>query len=186
MKLKKIVTKAKDKYKKFEELTGQHWSAAFGLIYRIVHDKASAEDILQDTLIRAMDKIDQLQNTKAAKSWFLSIAHSTAINWMRKNRRTVPVDFIENIGTLDGSDRADGRSHVEESAEAKDEGRWISELLTTLPPIYREIIHLRYKEHLTYQELADTMNIPMSSVKFRLHQGVKLLKEKVKINSNKQ
>ena len=179
------MTKANDKYNKFEDLTGQHWGAAFGLIYRIVHDKASAEDILQDTLIRAMGKIDQLRNVKAAKSWFLSIAHSTAINWMRKNKRTVPVDFVENIGTLDGSVKADGSSHVEDAAEAKDESRWITQLLSTLPPIYREIIHLRYKEHLSYQELADTMKIPMSSVKFRLHQGVKLLKEKVKINSNK-
>jgi RNA polymerase sigma-70 factor (ECF subfamily) len=179
-----IVTGSNDKYNQFERLTGKHWGAAFGLIYRIVNNKASAEDILQDTLVRAMSKIDQLRDPGAVKSWFLSIAHSTAINWMKKNNRDVPVDFIENPDALEGSDKTTG-SLVEEAAESNDESRWISAILSTLPPIYREIIHLRYKEHLSYQELADTMKIPMSSVKFRLHQGIKLLKEKVKLSSNK-
>jgi len=169
-------------HKKFEEITGPYWKAAYGLIFRIVHDKATAEDVLQESLIRAMKKIDQLRNPKAAKSWFLSIAHSTAINWMRKYKKTVPVDFIEEIATLDKADNRQANvSTVEEAAQAKDEAKWMEGILSSLPPIYREILHLRYKEHLSYKELADTINLPMSSVKFRIHQGIKLLKEKMKI-----
>ena len=166
-------------YERFERETGEYWGAAYGLIYRMVRSKDTAEDVLQDTLIRAMKSYDKLRDADKVKSWLLRIAHNTTLNHLRRAKNTVPVDFVEDLGTLDIRDADSKSSPVEEAVTKKDEGAWVEKLIQRLPPIYTEIILLRYKEGLSYKELADTIGIPMSSVKFRLHQGVKLLKEKI-------
>ena len=169
----------------FEAETGQFWGAAYGLIYRMVRSKDAAEDVLQDTLIRAMKSYGSLRDKDKAKSWLLRIAHNTTLNYLRRQKTVVPVDFVEDLGTLDIRDDDFKGSPVEEAVVKKDEGAWVEGMIMRLPPIYSEIILLRYKEGLSYKELAETIGVPMSSVKFRLHQGVKLLKDKIEKKSNK-
>ena len=169
------------RYRLFETVTGAHWGAAYGLILRMVSSRDAAEDILQDTLLRALKGFDGLRDHGAAKSWLLRIAHTTTLNWLRTNQRSVPIDFVDDLSPFDLGVHADG---PHEHAERNDEAAAIGRMVDKLPPIYREIIQLRYTHEFSYRELAELIGIPMSSVKFRLHQAVKLLRGQVSRDSS--
>jgi len=164
----------------FEKATGPYWQAIYGLVYRMVRNRAAAEDLFQETLLRALKRYETLRDKGTLKAWLLRIAHNTTLNWIRKERPQVPVDFVEDLATFEAGSEGHGGSPVEEAIERSDEAQRVTEAMAQLPAIYRSILQMRYGEGMAYKELGEALGIPMSSVKFRLHQGVALLKGRLK------
>lgn len=164
----------------FERITRPHWKSIYGLVYRMVRNRTAAEDLFQETLMRAYRRFDSLRDEAVLKTWLLRIARNTTINWIKKEKPQVAVDFLDDTAPEALLRDASAAASVEEIVEKRDQVEQTCEVLGTLPPIYAAILQLRYGEGLSYKELADTLQIPMSSVKFRLHQGVKLLKDRMK------
>jgi RNA polymerase sigma-70 factor (ECF subfamily) len=159
-----------------ERLTGPHWQAAYGLILRLLRSAHSAEDVLQETLVKAMRHLEDLREPDKAKAWLLRIAHNTALNWIAQHRASVSVGFAEDVDALPG---ATAVRSPESSIVRRHEAQWANELVLQLPPIYRSILLLRLGEGLSYAEMATTLGIPEGTAKFRVHQGLALLRRKV-------
>jgi RNA polymerase sigma-70 factor (ECF subfamily) len=144
------------------ELVESHGDAVFRLALSIVRDVALAEDIAQDTLVKAWLALPTLRDRSALKSWVLRIAHNTAISTLRA-RRAVVVDPHELPERS-----ADPQPSVETRVQS---GVVVDEFVSALDQLddlSRSIVVLRELEGLSYDEISQVLEVPLPTVKTRL------------------
>lgn len=143
-----------------EELIDEHSDAVFRVAYGILHDRGLAEDVVQETMIRAWRSLDSFRGDASTRTWVLRIAHNTSISALRRRRdqAIAPEDLPERRETVDPSDRADGLVGLAAVRSALDQ----------LDETSRSIVVLREVEGLSYQEIADALDVPVPTVKTRL------------------
>ena len=144
------------------KLVVEHGDAIYRLALSVVRDSALAEDIAQETLVKAWLALPSFRADSSLRSWVLRIAHNTAISTLRTRRAVVidPHDLPERHTTPDRSVEARVQSDV-----VMDE---FVEALDTLDELSRSIVVLRELEGLSYEEIAEILNVPMPTVKTRL------------------
>lgn len=152
----------------FEELLLKYERPIFNYAYRLTYKKADAEDLTQETFLRLYDKRKTLDPEKGAKNWLYTVATNIAYDLFRKRRRAneLPLEGNEEAETIE--DRG-AYYHIE---RAKD----IESALGRLKPKHRNALVLFYKESFTYEETAESMNIPVNTVKTYIRRGKEALK----------
>jgi RNA polymerase sigma-70 factor, ECF subfamily len=150
----------------FEQLVERHRDIVFRVAARIVGPD-DAEDVSQDVFLRAFHRLDQYRGTASFRTWLLQITQNTALNalaWARR-RPAEPVGESPEMADRDPVRQpAMGLEHRErqERLEVK---------LRGLRPEYRSLLVLRDLEGLSYSEIADVLEMPLGSVKGRLHRA---------------
>jgi RNA polymerase sigma-70 factor (ECF subfamily) len=143
-------------------LVVDHGDAVYRLALSVVRDKQLAEDIAQDTLMKAWLALPTLRDQGSIRGWVLRIAHNTSISSLRARRAIVvdPHELPESTVPADGSVEA----RVQSDAVV---GEFLA-ALDTLDELSRSIVVLRELEGLTYDEIAEVLNVPLPTVKTRL------------------
>ena len=143
-------------------LATEHGDPVFRLALSIVRDRALAEDIAQETMLRAWTALPTLRNRSAMRSWILRIAHNTSISMLRSRKAVVtdPFDMPEDSGPTDRS----VESRVQSGAVVDD----FVAALDDLDDLSRSIVVLRELEGLSYDEIVDILDVPLPTVKTRL------------------
>jgi RNA polymerase sigma-70 factor (ECF subfamily) len=166
----------------FHELVRRFERPVFALVVRMVRDRTAAEDLTQETFVKAFRSLDGYDPQRKLSSWLFKIAHNATIDHLRRRELdTVPLegagDDEEGGGGLArvladpagrGTDLGVGRGELAAALE---------EAVGELRPEYREIVLLRYAEGLAYQEIADVSGLPLGTVKTNLHRARKELVE---------
>jgi RNA polymerase sigma-70 factor, ECF subfamily len=161
----------------FRELVRRYERPVFSLIFRMVRNRETAEDLSQDTFIKVLNHIDRYSPEFKFSSWLFKIANNVAIDWMRRKR----LDTV----SMDGSPHATTAAEVEattfdlaaqqESAldemEARELGSAIERAIAKLRPEYRACIMLRHVEGRSYEEIATTLDLPLGTVKTYIHRA---------------
>lgn len=144
------------------DLVVEHGDAVYRLAMSIVRDNALAEDIAQDTMVKAWLALPTLRSDTSLRSWVLRIAHNTAISTLRTRRAVV----------VDPQEMPDQSTVPERSVENRVQGGEVINdfvaALDDLDDLSRSIVVLREVEDLSYDEIADVLNIPLPTVKTRL------------------
>ena len=167
----------------FRELLQRYERPVFSLIYRMVRDRALAEDLSQETFIRAFRSIGKYNPSYKFSSWIFKIAHNLTIDHLRKKR----IDTI----SLQGSRHAmteDAQARTQPVVESSDErpdayvenielGSEIEAAIGRLRPHYRTVTLLRHVEGYSYTEIAEIMDLPLGTVKTYIHRARLELKE---------
>jgi len=167
----------------FRELLSRYERPIFSLVYRMVRDRTLAEDLAQESFIRAFNAIDSYNSTYKFSSWIFKIANNQTIDFLRKKQ----LDTI----SIDGSPHATSNEEQEktrlvvESAEEtpheyvehRELGSQIERAIAKLRPEYRTAILLRHVEGYAYDEIAEIMELPLGTVKTYLHRARGELKE---------
>jgi RNA polymerase sigma-70 factor (ECF subfamily) len=167
----------------FRELLHRYERPIFSLVFRMVRDRAVAEDLAQEAFIRAFNAIDTYKPHFKFSSWIFKIANNHTIDHLRKRRLdTVSIDGSPHARTAD--EEAQTRLVVESHEEAPDRyvesrelGNQIERAIGRLRPEYRTAVLLRHVEGHTYEEIAEIMNLPLGTVKTYLHRARGELKE---------
>lgn len=156
----------------FRQLVDQHGTAVFNLIVRMVRDRGIAEELAQDTFVKAFGALRTFDPAFKFKSWLLRIAHNTAIDYLRKMRpATVSMDAgAEGAGVRDALVDQGVRSPFDRAVDA-DLARALEWALARIRPEYRRLVVLRYQEDLSYEEIAQTVDVPLGTVKSHLHRA---------------
>jgi RNA polymerase sigma-70 factor (ECF subfamily) len=161
----------------FEELVSRYEGALYRLAWRMLRDNEEAQDVVQETFIRVFRALETYDTERKFSTWILRIATNLCIDRYRRRRmRLVSIDASEDdeerrpIVLVDGAPRPDATHGKTSIAEQLDE------FIQRLPPIYRAIIELRYKRGLAYEEIAEVLDVPLGTVKARLHRAHRYLK----------
>jgi len=146
--------------RKLSDLIDAHADAVFRLAFGILHDRQLAEDIVQETMLRSWKALGRFRGDASERTWVLRIAHNAAIDALRRRRdlATDPHDFPDGTDHRDPADRATGMDSLAAVGRA----------LAALDETSRSIVVLREVEGMSYQEIADALDVPVPTVKTRL------------------
>lgn len=159
----------------FNDLINGYKRQVYSLIYRMVNNAADAEDLAQDTFIKVFRGIGLYDSSYPFHTWLFKIAHNTAIDFLRANKKTaITIDDAENPIDIE-----DPGLSLEETAENLSQKELIERQISSLPTLYREILVLRHQQELSYEEIAGTLDIPVGTVKVRLFRAREIMKERL-------
>jgi RNA polymerase sigma-70 factor (ECF subfamily) len=179
-----VVLQARDGHESaHRELIRRYERPIFSLIYRMVRDRELAEDLSQETFVKALNAIDSYRPEYKFSSWIFKIANNAAIDHLRKRE----LDTLSLEGARDAitPERAEatalqikdrGETPLEEM-EARELGSAIERAIAALRPEYRSCILLRHVEDRSYEEIAEIMALPLGTVKTYIHRARAELKD---------
>jgi RNA polymerase sigma-70 factor (ECF subfamily) len=147
----------------------------YSLIVRLVRDSAMAEDLSQDVFVKAFRALSSYDPERKFSSWLFKIAHNTTLDQLRK--RTLDTEPLETEGE-EGLDSL--RTVADPSAatplaqlERSELAAGIEKAIARLRPEYREVMLLRFREGLAYEEISQITDLPLGTVKTHVHRARK-------------
>ncbi|MBN1313342.1 MAG: sigma-70 family RNA polymerase sigma factor [Anaerolineae bacterium] len=152
----------------FGELVRHHREGVVTVVYRLCGDANMAEDAAQEAFIRAWQHLPGYQPRSPFRNWLYRIATNVALDVLRGEKQTVDVDALPLA--------ASGPS-PEAAVENMERAEYVRQTVLALPPASRAVLVLREYEELSYQEIADTLDIPIGTVMSRLSYARKLMLE---------
>ena len=161
----------------YRELVRRYERPLFSLLYRMVRDRELAEDLAQETFVKALNAIESYRPEFKFSSWIFKIANNAAIDHLRRRE----LDTL----SLEGSPHAETPEAVEATAlqigdrqespldevEARELGGEIEAAIAKLRPEYRSCILLRHVEGRAYEEIAEILGLPLGTVKTYIHRA---------------
>lgn len=161
-------------------------NSMYNFAYRLTFDEDDAKDLVQETYLKAYRFIDSFQQGTNAKAWLFRILKNSFINdFRKKSKQPAKVDYQE-VETFYNSDNVDENITTDLRVEAVQDmiGDEVSNALNSLAVDFRTVIILCDLEGFTYEEMAKILDIPIGTVRSRLHRARNLLKEKLKYYAN--
>lgn len=158
-----------------------HINSMYNFAYRLTLDGDDAKDLLQDTYLKAYRFIDSFQQGTNAKAWLFRILKNSFINdYRKKTKEPSKVDYQE-VESYYNSDEVDRQITPDLRVEVLQDmiGDEISNALNSLDVDFRTVIILCDLEGFKYEEMAKILDIPIGTVRSRLHRARNLLKEKL-------
>lgn len=177
----------RDKYSKaesigiFEKEFMPHLDAMYNFAYRLTFDEDDAKDLVQDTYLKAYRFVHSFEQGTNAKAWLYRILKNSFINdYRKKSKQPSKVDYKE-VEQFYNSEDTPSNATVDLRIEATKEmiGDEISNALNSLAIDFRTVIILCDLEGFTYEEMAKILDIPIGTVRSRLHRARNLLREKL-------
>ena len=161
----------------YRELVRRYERPVFSLIYRMVRDRETSEDLAQDTFVKVLNNVERYRPEFKFSSWLFKIANNVAIDHLRRRQ-------LDTVST-DGSRHATTASEVEatsfevvepgqnalEELASRELGQSIERAVARLRPMYRSCILLRHVEGRSYEEIAQTLDLPLGTVKTYIHRA---------------
>ena len=167
----------------YREILTRYERPIFSLVFRMVRDRSLAEDLAQETFVKAFQAIDRYDARYKFSSWIFKIANNLTIDHLRKRRLdTVSMDGAPNATDADALAQtrlvvASGDESPQEYVENRELGGMIEVAIGALRPEYRTAVLLRHVEGYAYEEIAEIMDVPLGTVKTYLHRARKELKD---------
>lgn len=158
----------------FDLLLSRNQSKLFSYILFVVHDRETAEDLFQETFVKAIVRLQDGSYTASGKfgAWMMRIAHNVVMDWYRdmSSRHIVEVTKDNDLSNMGGDDVLEGNI----------EGRYVNtqvmadvrRLIDTLPPIQREIVFMRYFQELSFKEIAELTNVSINTALGRMRYAI--------------
>ena len=156
----------------FGELVRIHAQGVLNVIYRMCGNAQIAEDAAQETFIQAWQHLSSYRPQTSLRNWLYRIAVNTATDMLRKERRILP-NAMEDFHLIDP------RPGPEVLYSQEERTTMVQKAVLSLPETSRAMLVLREYEGLSYQEIADALDIPVGTVMSRLNYARSLLKGKL-------
>ena len=154
----------------FGELVLRYQTSVFNVCYRLLHERLEAEDMTQETFLRARDRLHTFHEERVFGPWIRRVAANVCLNHLEAQKQTAELDEERD---------ADESQRPETQVEVREWSGEIRRALASLPVRYRVVIELRHYQELSYEEIAVELNISLSDVKSHLFRARKILAEKL-------
>ena len=165
----------------FRELVRRYERPVFSVLMRVVRRPEDAEDLAQETFVRVYRALDRYDPERPFTAWLFTIASRLAIDHLRRKRlATVSLSQSDRDG---GEERTieieDPGLQPDEVTSHREEESHAQTLIDSLPEHYRIVVVLRHQQDLSYEEIAEALELPLGTVKARIHRARALLKDKL-------
>ena len=165
----------------FAELVELYKDKIFHLAYRMLNNRHEAEDVVQDTFLRVYKNWEKYDDNHKFSTWLYRIATNLCIDRMRKRKPNFSLDA--ELGDQEGTDGYSllpGDERTPESEFLLSETQSIiHQAIEGLPAKYKMVMVLRYLQEMSLQEIGDVLNMPVTTVKTRVHRGREFLRKKL-------
>lgn len=164
----------------YGDLVERYQSSVFGVCYRLMGERQSAQDMTQEAFLRAYDRLELFDVSRPFGPWVRQIAANLCLNELNRSRVTT-VPLLDELDSRSGSEKR-GPERAQERRETRQSVR---AALLDLPPHYRAAIELRHFQELSYAEIGTTLNWTESEVKTNLYRARKELIERMGDNDER-
>jgi len=161
----------------YREILTRYERPVFSLIFRMVRDRETAEDLAQETFIKVLNNLDRYSPEFKFSSWLFKIANNLTIDHLRRRRiDTISIEGAPDAVTVESA-RATSIAVVSqdqsplEELESRELGTAIEAAIAGLRPEYRACILLRHVEDRSYEEIAEIVKLPLGTVKTYIHRA---------------
>ena len=163
----------------FEQLLLEHQKNVYNLCYRMAGNPDYAMDLSQETFLRAWRCLDQYQFASAFSTWLYRLCSNICIDFLRRRRRqqTVPLTFEDADGEEQTYAVPDAQPLPEEQVELKLTRETLAAAMAQLLPEHRAVLQLRVVNEMSYEQIADVLDIQIGTVKSRLSRARNQLKK---------
>ena len=163
----------------FEQLLLEHQKNVYNLCYRMAGNPDDAMDLSQETFLRAWRCHDQYQFASAFSTWLYRLCSNICIDFLRRRRRqqTVPLTFEDADGEEQTYAVPDPAPLPEEQVELKLTRETLAAAMAQLLPEHRAVLQLRVVNEMSYEQIADVLDIQIGTVKSRLSRARNQLKK---------
>ena len=158
-----------------QRLLTRNWPWLKGLVYSVLGDADEVDDVLQDICVRVISKIDSLREPERFRPWLAVLARRQALRH-RQNKTRRPGPLNEEIVELQPDEKA---QQLFEKLEQKEQCRQILQAVQSLPEKYRQVFMLAYAGDLTYGNIAEILDIPITTVQIRLVRARRMIYDRV-------
>ena len=164
----------------FNQLVSRWERTIYALAYRTLGREEDARDVVQEAFLRAYRGLRGFKGEAKFSSWLYRITLNLCRDWIRRERRAPVVQPPEGTDAVDLADAQAARTvSVEDLVARREMSRAVSRAMAELPEEQRTAIMLKEDHGLTFQEIADQLNCPLSTVKTRLYQGLSVLRRRL-------
>lgn len=158
-------------------LINRHLKSVYRFVFGLILDKETAEDITQEVFIKVWKKMKSYKPDHSFKTWLLSIARNTAIDYLRHKKDVAFSEFENESGdNLFVDTLADDHPLPDEDFSKVAEAGVLTDSLKKLPVLYREVLVLRYTNGLSIEEISILLKRPVETVKSQHRRGLLHLK----------
>ncbi|WP_442602760.1 RNA polymerase sigma factor SigW [Paenibacillus sp. KN14-4R] len=168
----------------FAELVDLYKDKIYHLAYRMLGNKQEAEDAVQETFLRLYTNLHRYDETQKFSTWIFRIATNLCIDRLRKRKPVYSLD-----ADMDGGEGNDFYAMMPSNEETPEKQVIVSETqqlirkaIETMPEKYKSIVILRYLQDMSLQEISDVLDMPVTTIKTRLHRGRDYLRKKLEMS----
>lgn len=170
----------------FGTLVTKYQDRIYNLVLRMVGRASDAEELAQETFLRALERLSQFRGGSQFYTWLFRVAANLAISHRRRGGKvrfqsmTGPDDGDENQSAALTAGMAQRReARPDDAAQSAEVNRRVMRALEELDDEFRLVVFLRDMEDMDYAEIADVLELPVGTIKSRIHRARSMLKEKL-------
>jgi RNA polymerase sigma-70 factor (ECF subfamily) len=163
----------------FAVLVERHLSMTYKFTYRYLNNADDTNDVVQEVFIKAWKYIKRFDVNRNFKTWLLTIAKNTALDFIKKKKPLLFSKIEEGDGDLDAflAPYLESVDLPDTILDKKDTKKKLEGVLGGLAPSYRTVLTLRYTEHLKFREIAEMLQEPIDTIKSKHRRGLILLRK---------
>jgi RNA polymerase sigma factor (sigma-70 family) len=167
--------------KGYRELVERYQGQVYSVALRMVRRAEDAEDLTQETFVRMFRALSRYDTERPFGAWLFTIASRLCIDHIRR-RKVSPISLTQRDRDSEEEHQIEvedpGLRPDEVTSHAEEERR-TADLIARLPPHYRIVVILRHQQDLSYEEIAVALNLPLGTVKARIHRARALLRARI-------
>ncbi|HUU85971.1 MAG TPA: sigma-70 family RNA polymerase sigma factor [Phycisphaerae bacterium] len=162
----------------FEILVRRYSKELYQFVLRFTHNSAAAEDVVQEAFLQVHLSAASFDPSRRFKPWLFTIAANKARDWLRSRSRRSEVPLDARVGDVEEGSQsfadllAGDELPSHHQVEAEEQCRAVQQVIEQMPDSLREVLVLAYYHRLPYKDLAEVLDVPLGTVKSRLHAAV--------------
>jgi RNA polymerase sigma-70 factor (ECF subfamily) len=166
----------------FNQLVVRWERPIYALAYRVIGREEEARDLVQEAFLRAYRSLGGFRGDAKFSSWLYRITLNLCRDWIRRQKRAPFVEAPEGVDVIELAGEHGPVESVEDLVARRDLGAAVNRAMAALSEDQRKAIVLKEYQGLTFQEIADLLDCPLSTVKTRLYQGLVVLRRELERN----
>ena len=161
----------------FAEIVKIYLDQIYNFVYRLVGDRDAAEDLAQETFVKAWKNLKKFDQKRNFRTWIFTIAKNTTYDWLKKKKEIPFSTFTDEEGESWLENVADENILPDEILARSDLAEEMEKILEKIPVHYRAILLLHYKEDFSLHEIAEILGEPYNTIKSRHQRGLGKMKD---------
>jgi RNA polymerase sigma factor (sigma-70 family) len=165
--------------KAFAELLDRYRDSIFFMLLKMVNNRDDADDLTIEAFGKAFHRLKQYQPNYAFSTWLFKIASNNCIDFLRREKKKRMISMDNTLFNDDGDEMSfdvkDGERDPEEEFVRGQKEELMREVVDKLKPRYKELVELRYFKELSYEEIAEQLDLPLGTVKAQLFRAREFL-----------